>query len=62
MIETAGGGGWGDPLARDSELVRRDVVEGLITLERAREAYGVVIDPENLEVLQVETRQLRSQM
>ena len=62
VIETAGGGGWGDPLARDSELVRRDVVEGLITLERAREAYGVVIDPENLEVLQVETRQLRSQM
>ena len=62
VIETAGGGGWGDPLARDSELVRRDVVEGLITLERAREAYGVVIDPESLKVLQVETRQLRSQM
>ncbi len=62
VIETAGGGGWGDPLARDSELVRRDVVEGLITIERAREAYGVAIDPDTLEVLQVETRQLRSKL
>ena len=62
VIETAGGGGWGDPHARDSELVRRDVVEGLITLERAREAYGVVIDPGSLEVLQVETGRLRSQL
>ena len=60
VIETAGGGGWGDPHARDSELVRRDVVEGLITLERAREAYCVAIDPETLEVLQAETRQLRA--
>ncbi len=59
VIETAGGGGWGDPYARDPELVRRDVVEGLITLERAREAYGVAIDPETLEVLQVETRARR---
>jgi N-methylhydantoinase B len=62
VIETAGGGGWGDPHARDSELVRRDVVEGLITIERAREAYSVAIDPETLEVLQVETKQLRSQI
>jgi N-methylhydantoinase B len=62
VIETAGGGGWGDPRTRDSELVRRDVVDGLITLKRAQKAYGVVIDPETLEVLHVETRQLRSQM
>ena len=59
VIETAGGGGWGDPHARDPELVRRDVVEGLITLERAREVYGVAIDPETLEVLHVETRARR---
>jgi N-methylhydantoinase B/oxoprolinase/acetone carboxylase alpha subunit len=62
VIETAGGGGWGDPNVRDLELVRRDVVEGLITIKRAREAYSVVLDPETLEVLQVETRRLRSQI
>ncbi len=59
VIETAGGGGWGDPRARDPKLVRTDVVEGLITLERAREAYGVVINPETLEILQAETRARR---
>jgi len=62
VIETAGGGGWGDPHARDSELVKRDIVDRLITLKRAQEAYGVAIDPETLEVLQLKTRQLRSQM
>jgi len=62
VIETAGGGGWGDPRERGLELVGRDVVEGLITVERAREAYGVAIDPETLEVLPGETGRLRSQM
>jgi len=61
VIETAGGGGWGNSHARDPRLVRRDVVEGLITIERAREAYGVALDPETLEVLPEETGRLRSQ-
>jgi len=61
VIETAGGGGWGNPTARDPELVKRDVVEGLITIERARDAYGVAIDPGTLEVLPEETGRLRSQ-
>ncbi len=42
-IETCGGGGYGPPLARDPELVRRDVREGKISPERARERYGVAI-------------------
>ena len=62
VIETAGGGGWGDPHTRDPELVRKDLLEGLITVERAREAYCVAIDPETLEVLQTETKRLRSQI
>jgi N-methylhydantoinase B len=41
---TAGGGGWGDPLERDPEDVRRDVVRRLVSPERASEAYGVAID------------------
>jgi N-methylhydantoinase B len=37
-----GGGGYGDPLDRDPERVRRDVLERWETAERARDVYGVV--------------------
>jgi N-methylhydantoinase B len=40
----AGGGGYGDPLTREPERVARDVVDGLVTVEKARLAYGVVVD------------------
>ncbi len=38
----AGGGGYGDPLARDPARVLHDVLESWETLERARDVYGVV--------------------
>jgi len=37
----AGGGGFGDPKARDPESVKRDVRDGYITAEAARKHYGV---------------------
>src|SRR3989449_1601683 len=37
-----GGGGWGDPLERESELVARDVTEGRVSQQAARDDYGVV--------------------
>jgi N-methylhydantoinase B len=43
IFRTAGGGGWGDPLERDPQRVRNDVARKLTTLDKAREAYGVVI-------------------
>lgn len=43
IVRTAGGGGWGDPLARDPERVRQDVLEGLVSPEAARANYGVVL-------------------
>jgi len=43
IVRTGGGGGWGDPLAREPELVRADVAEELISLRAAREHYGVVL-------------------
>ena len=50
----AGGGGYGSPLERDPERVRKDVMERWETLERARDVYGVVfagaIDDESLSV------------
>ena len=41
-IETSGAG-FGDPLKRDPALVLTDVINGMETLDRAREVYGVVI-------------------
>ncbi len=40
---TWGGGGWGDPYARDPALVAKEVVQGLVTVQGAL-AYGVVLD------------------
>jgi N-methylhydantoinase B len=43
-IITGGGGGYGDPFERDPERVKDDVFEGLVTVESARELYGVIFD------------------
>ena len=40
---SAGGGGYGDPLEREPELVGRDVRKRYISAARARERYGVVV-------------------
>jgi N-methylhydantoinase B len=44
-IVTPGAGGWGDPWTRDPERVLWDVTEELISPERARQCYGVVLTP-----------------
>ena len=59
VVATAGGGGWGNPLERDLERVRRDVVEEYVSLKAAREEYGVVLDPETLEIDQKATQEQR---
>jgi N-methylhydantoinase B len=43
-LETPGGGGWGDPFARDPAKVARDVRRGFVSVENAREMYGVALD------------------
>lgn len=43
---TAGGGGYGLAFEREPERVARDVMDGFITREVAKESYGVVIFPE----------------
>jgi len=40
----AGGGGYGSPLDRSVEAVRKDVAEGLVSPERAADTYGVAIE------------------
>ena len=41
-FNTWGGGGWGDPMQRDPDLVRTDVNRGLVSREGAAR-YGVII-------------------
>jgi N-methylhydantoinase B len=50
LLQSGGGGGWGNPLERDPELVRRDVLDELVSLAGARWDYGVVLDPDRLTV------------
>jgi len=59
-VETTGGGGWGDALDREIELVQRDVIQGKISLEAAREDYGVVMAGDTAD--ETATRALRERM
>jgi N-methylhydantoinase B len=43
VVETAGGGGFGDPFAREPAAVLADVLDGLVSSEQARQHYGVAI-------------------
>ena len=47
---TAGGGGVGSPHDRDVEAVLSDVINEYVSLERAMNEYGVVIDPKTMTV------------
>ena len=58
-IQSAGAGGWGDPLDRDPALVLDDVRNEKVSLGRARKTYGVVIDEKTMEVDVKKTRSLR---
>jgi N-methylhydantoinase B len=58
-LQLPGGGGFGDPRARDPQSVRDDVLDGLITAEDARRDYGVIIDARG-EIDLAETARIRS--
>ena len=62
-IVTTGGGGWGDPLERETALVREDVAWGKVSPEGARRDYGVAFSDEAaLTVDEKVTAELREQM
>ncbi len=44
IYESGGGGGYGNPLERDENLVLQDVINGYLTAESAESDYGIVID------------------
>jgi N-methylhydantoinase B len=43
---SAGGGGYGDPLAREAERVVADVLDGYVSVDAAEQVYGVVVAPD----------------
>jgi N-methylhydantoinase B len=59
-IDAAGGGGCGNPLEREPERVESDVMEGYVSLEKAREDYGVIINPKTMKVDEEATRKVRN--
>ena len=62
IMDAAGGGGYGDPLERDMEMVERDVMDGYVSPARAREDYGVIINPETLKIDAEATKKLRESL
>jgi N-methylhydantoinase B len=56
-----GGGGFGDPLDREPDRVARDVANGWVSPERARENYGVVLT-DNGNVDEAATTALRERI
>jgi N-methylhydantoinase B len=54
-----GGGGVGDPFERDPAAVLADVRDGFVSVEAAREEYGVAVDPSSLTIDGAETARLR---
>jgi N-methylhydantoinase B len=61
-LELPGGGGYGPADERDPALVLEDVRNGYVTLQRARDDYGVAIDEETMQLDEVETNRLRQAM
>jgi N-methylhydantoinase B len=48
-VSWQGGGGFGDPLERSADLVRDDVLAGLLSDEHARRIYGVVLSGDGVD-------------
>jgi 5-oxoprolinase (ATP-hydrolysing) len=61
-IAVPNSGGYGDPLDRDPERVRSDVLDGFTTVELAERDYGVCIDVDRNEVDVEATVELRERL
>jgi N-methylhydantoinase B len=53
-VLSAGGGGWGDPLAREPAAVLDDVLNEMLSVQKARESYGVVVDGTQVDLAATE--------
>ena len=62
VVRGGGGGGFGPPWERPPEKVREDVRQGYVTLDSAKSNYGVVLDPDTLEIDHNSSETLRAQL
>jgi len=60
-VGTPGGGGYGDPLERDTSLVLRDVKRGYYTPAEARELFSVILTKDLDAIDEAATAALRAQ-
>jgi N-methylhydantoinase B len=60
--QAGGGGGYGVPSLRDPTLVAKEVKNGIISIERAKKDYRVIVNPETIELDVEATRQLREEI
>jgi N-methylhydantoinase B len=60
QVNMNAGGGYGDPLERDPELVLGDVLDGYVSIAGARDDYGVAIAPDKQVIDREETERLRA--
>ncbi len=58
-VDTPGGGGYGDPLTRDAASVLQDVRDRRVSVQMARDQYGVVLREPERSVDEAATRRLR---
>ena len=59
---TASGGGFGDPLERSPEKVQEDARQERITIDYARDVYGVIIDANTMAIDEAATRRQRKEL
>ena len=62
IMDVAGGGGYGDPLERDPEMIESDVMNEYVSIDSAREDYGVVINDETMKIDAEATEKLRESL
>ena len=59
VIDMPGGGGLGDPKARDAEIVATDIRAGIVSRKAGRDLYGVAVTLQG-DVDSLETAKLRA--
>ena len=62
VFSMGGGGGYGDVLERDPNLVRKDLLDKMITKDIAEKIYGVLFVSESLEIDSDKTEKRRNRM
>ncbi|MFT9846259.1 hydantoinase B/oxoprolinase family protein [Aneurinibacillus sp. REN35] len=62
LFVTGGSGGWGDPLDRTIENVRLDVLRSLVSIDKAANSYGVIIDENTMEIDHTKTKAQRASL